>query len=105
MRTLEFKLKIKINRTYYGFAVFFAVMGFIFFIFAYFGYNDTIYLGQIPTGGFTPDQIAFYNQLVTDMATYFYTFMILAFACIGMALFCALERILSSRKSRKFSDI
>jgi len=105
VRTLEFKLKVKINRTYYGFAVFFALMSLLFFIFAYFAYADSIYIIQIPKVGLTAAQLGFYNQLVSDMAMYLYTFVILAIACIGMSLSCAFERIISSRKSRKYSDI
>jgi len=105
VRTLEFKLKVKINKTYYGFAIFFALMALVFFIFAYFGFSDMAYILELPTGAFTAEQLNFYNQLVFDMRMYFFTFMILAFSFIGISLFCAFERIISSRKSKRYSDI
>ncbi|MHA1766283.1 MAG: hypothetical protein ACTSVK_08475 [Promethearchaeota archaeon] len=104
---MELDLKIKYNKFTFYFAIFFAVVALVFILATVLSFNDYTYaleLGkQVPevfgTGG-----IGYYTQIVTDLRTDFILNLAFTFFSFGLSAYCAVERIRSSRRSKRYSS-
>ncbi|NHI94065.1 MAG: hypothetical protein EAX96_16365 [Candidatus Lokiarchaeota archaeon] len=101
---VDLDLKIKYNKTYFYFAIFFALAGLMFLVAALMIYNDYNYALQIASiSGISGNR--YYQQMVFDLRLNFFLnigFSIFAFC---LSTFCGIVRFNSSQKTRRSANI
>ena len=101
---MDFNLKVKYNKTYFYFAIFFALVGIVFIIAAFMSYTDYSYaIGLASISGVAADP--YYQQMVFDLRFDFYLNISFSIFALSLATFCGITRFNSSRSSRKLADI
>ncbi len=101
---MDLDLKIKYNKTYFYFAIFFARAGLMFLVAAFMIFNDYNYALQLASiSGIAGNR--YYQQMVFDLRLIFFLNIGFSIFAMCLSIFCGIIRFNSSRNTRKSVSI